>query len=99
MTLKPHVACCRFSRNPTGEVHFTGRFNADGEPIVKSAPQKFLPGMVVLPTDEAELAHLMSLDALRPLTPDELTLYEAGLQSEFPPTILEAAIIERTRGA
>jgi hypothetical protein len=77
-------------------VQFTGRYDANGEPIVRAQPERFPPGTVFTPTDITERDYLLSLDAARPLTPDELTLYESGIQTEFPPSIDEVQQITRT---
>ena len=72
------VALIRISRNPEGRMKFTGKFDANGDPIMRSDGQKLLPGQVFQIDDEAEYRHLLGLDAVRELNEQELALWEAN---------------------
>lgn len=73
----------RYSRNPTGRTQFTGSYDENGEPIVRALPERFLPGSIVKPVDEAELEFLISNRVARPLTSMEEALFEKGQMSGF----------------
>lgn len=68
----------RYSRNPDGRTQFTGRYDEDGEPIVRSLPERYLPGSVIQPYNETELEFLVTNRVARPLTPAEVALFEKG---------------------
>lgn len=82
--MEPHVARHRISRNPNNQVVFTGNYDAEGEPIFRSASEKIMPGVVFLPTDEEERVWLMELEAARLLTEQEKVLWEQFPDKIFP---------------
>lgn len=89
--MKPVIARHRISRNPDGKKEFTGKFDNNGEPIIRTLPERFLPGMVLIPTDEDELAYFTDLGAVRTMTEMELVMYEdKGQTSGFPTDVRDA---------
>jgi hypothetical protein len=97
--MNPHIARHLISRNPKRQTRFTGKFDKDGEPIVRAITERVRPGSAFIPTDEAELTELLGLNAARPLTSDDLQLYETGQRDGFPidPVDPEAGKFTRTR--
>lgn len=83
--MNPYIARQRVSRNPLGRIEFTGKYDDDGEPVIKSVPERFLPGEIIIPWDNDELAFLESVNAIRPMTELELVMYEKGHTSGFAP--------------
>jgi hypothetical protein len=86
----PHVARHLISRNPKGERVFTGRYDADGEPILRAVQEKVRPGTVFFPTDDAERVWLIEMRAARPLDDAERPLYQQGRTTGFPVDVEDA---------
>ena len=80
----------RYSRNPNGRTQFTGRYDDNGEPIVRALPERFVPGSIVKPADEEELEFLLSNRVARPLSPGEEALFEKGQITGFPADLVDA---------
>jgi len=70
------VALCRIRRNPERKVKFSGQYNVNGEPIMRSDGQRLMPGDIFQIEDDAEFQQLLSLDAVRELDDVELALFE-----------------------
>ena len=62
----------RRSEPGAGLTH-TGRFDRNGNPVLKKAVRTIHPGEFYQPSSAGELAHLLSLGAVRDLTDAEAT--------------------------
>jgi len=97
---KTVVALCRVRRNPEGKMKFTGEYDLNGDPVVRSDGQRLMPGDVFQIEDDAEFQHLLSLDAVRELNDVELALFERNPAAlRFDPAAERARVAERHTAA
>jgi hypothetical protein len=96
--MDPYVARHKITGNPEGKFEFAGRYDADGEPIIKAHRKVTMPGEIYFPPDGKEREYLLSVEAIRPLTDDEVSLYASGVKAEFPIDFLDVPAFGRERG-
>jgi hypothetical protein len=82
--MERHVAIHQLHRNPRKELVFTGKYDSNGEPIVRAASETVEPGSVFTPADKEERDFLLSVGASRPITETEETLFDSGVTTSFP---------------
>jgi len=65
-----------------GKSQFTGKFDADGEPVIRRVAQSILPGCTFVPCPQ-DKGWLLEQNAIRPMTASELALFEKGKRDGF----------------
>lgn len=72
----PVVAIHKISRNPTGRMEATGRYDAHGNMIMRSKGETITPGTIFEIEEGEELTFLRGHGSVRDLTDEEMALWQ-----------------------